>query len=31
MRVVEIMQITCECGERLRKPLPVGFARHARI
>ena len=31
MRVVEIMQITCECGERLRKPLPIGLARHARI
>jgi hypothetical protein len=31
IRVVEIMHITCECGERLRKPLPIGFARHARM
>jgi hypothetical protein len=31
MRVVEIMQITCECGERLRKTAPLGFAQHAKM
>ena len=30
MRVVEILQVTCECGERLRKPSPMGFARQAK-
>ena len=30
MLVLEIMQITCECGERLRKPPPLGFAQHAK-
>jgi hypothetical protein len=30
-RVVEIMQITCECGERLRKPSPSGIAQHAKM
>ena len=31
IRVVEIMQIACECGERLRKASPLGFAQQARM
>lgn len=27
MRVVEAIQISCECGERLRKPSPLGFTQ----
>ncbi len=30
MRVVEAIQITCECGERLRKPSPLGFSQEIR-
>lgn len=31
MRVVEIMQVSCECGERLRKAPAPGLARHAKL
>jgi hypothetical protein len=31
MRVVEILQIACECGERLRKLSPLSFAQHAKV
>ena len=31
MRVVEVMQITCECGERLRKPSPLAFTQRAKM
>ncbi|MES2292142.1 MAG: hypothetical protein V4527_02470 [Pseudomonadota bacterium] len=31
IRVVEIMQIACECGERLRKPSPLAFAQQVRM
>jgi hypothetical protein len=30
MRVVEAIQISCECGERLRKPSPLGFTQSAQ-
>ena len=30
MRVVEAIQIPCECGERLRKPSPLGFTQRAQ-
>lgn len=31
LRVVEFLQVTCECGERLRKPPPMSFARAAKL